>query len=211
MALFYRISQVCLKGVFHLLYDHKVIKPEGIIFPEGAIIAANHLSFLDPPIVGASWAEDIFFLAKSPLFKNPFLKMLITQLNAHPVGGGHELASLKLACKLLGEGKKILLFPEGTRSNDGEIGTFKRGIGMLAMKAKCAIIPTYLHGTYDVWPKGQKLPSLFGKKTACIFGKPILPQEFPTEDTKESHDYIARRIQQEIVDLKNSYLEVCIK
>ena len=133
---------------------------------------------------------------------SPFLRTLITHLNAFPVGGGHELNSLKLACKLLAEGKKILLFPEGTRSGDGTIHSFKRGLGMLAMRAQCPIVPTYIHGTFEASPKNKKFPSFFGKKTICVFGKPIFPHEFPQEDSKDAHDYLAKKIQEEIIALR---------
>ena len=203
MSLFYRVAQSSLRAVFRILYDHKVIVKDPTPIIGGAIIASNHLSFLDPPLIAASWSEAIAFFAKADLFENPLLRTLITNLNAHPVGNGNDVKSLKLACKLLEEGNKILIFPEGTRSLDGSLVPFKRGIGMLSLRTKTPIIPTYIHGTFDIWPKGQKLPSLFGKRTVCIFGKPIFPEEFIEKD--DTH--IVLRVQNEIFNLQQWYLK----
>ncbi len=203
MSLFYKMTSSSLKAFFRLLYDHEVIFQDALHLPssQGAIIASNHLSFLDPPLMAASYPEEIAFFARSTLFTNPFFKLLISKLNAHPVGKGNDLSSLKLACKLIEEGKKILIFPEGTRSHDGKLCQFKRGIAILAQRTKAPIIPTYIHGTFDIWPKNQRFPSLFGKKTACVFGKPI----FFDESTHKESDIIIR-VQSEIAALQQWYV-----
>jgi len=201
MSLFYKITQQSLKAFFRLLYDHEVILLDKTPLAQGAIIASNHASFFDPPLMAASYPEEVAFFARSTLFTNPFFKLLISKLNAHPVGKGSDLTSLKLACKLIEEGKKILIFPEGTRSHDGELSPFKRGIAMLAQRTKAPIIPAYIHGTFDIWPKNQKLPSLFGKKTACVFGKPIFFDEYTQNDDAA----IVARIHCEIATLQQWY------
>ena len=173
MSLFYKVSRTCLKGLFKLAYSHDVYLPEGIVYPESAIIAANHASFLDPPLIAAIWPEPIHFLARKTLFEVPILRPLITALNAHPLTGANDTSSLKHALSLLEEGKKILVFPEGTRSPDGQLRPFKQGIGMLARKSGACIIPAYIHGSFNAWPKTKKYPKLWGAKTACAFGKPI--------------------------------------
>src|SRR5438552_5797557 len=121
MSLFYKASRLSLKVLFRALYSHEVYLPEQLLYNQGAIIAANHASFLDPPLIAVSWPEPIHFLARKELFEKPLLQPIITGLNAHPLGGTNDLSSLKLACKLLQEGKKILVFPEGTRSHDGKL------------------------------------------------------------------------------------------
>ena len=198
MSLFYTISRSCLKGLFTIAYSHKVYIPEGVVYPAGAIIAANHASFLDPPLIAASWPEPIHFLARKTLFDVPLLKPLIEGLNAHPLSSQNDTSSLKLACKLLDEGKKILVFPEGTRSRDGTLLPFKQGIGMLARKSGAAIIPAYIEGSYKAWPKNKKYPTLFGAKTSCSFGKPILLSEFGEQDPKTLQQLINQRLFDEI-------------
>lgn len=208
MALFYKVSRLCLKGLFKMAYSHEVYLPEDASFSEGAIIAANHASFLDPPLVAVSWPDPIHFLARKSLFEVPFLRPIISGLNAHPLGGSSDLSSLKLACTLLSEGKKVLLFPEGTRSQDGNLRSFKQGIGMLVQRAECAIIPTYIHGSFQAWSKFQKWPRLTGIKTACVFGKPL---KFDLSgDKKEVQLLIIRELEKEIALLRDFYLKKCV-
>lgn len=203
---FYTIARTCLKGLFKVAYGHKSILQETAIISQGAIIAANHASFLDPPLVAISWPEPIHFLARKTLFDVPLLNPIITNLNAHPLGGSSDLSSLKLACKLIEEGKKILIFPEGTRSTDGSIAPFKQGIGMLAARAKCPIIPAYIHGSAKAWPKEKKYPSLFRAKTACVFGKPLMLEDFAGLEGKELQQQISLKLHAEITALRDQFM-----
>ncbi len=203
MSLFYSISRTCLKGLFKVFYSHEVYIPEGEIYPGGAIIAANHASFLDPPLIAISWPEPIHFLARKTLFDVPLLKPLITALNAHPLSSQNDTSSLKLACRLLDEGKKILVFPEGTRTPDGALLPFKQGIGMLARKSQAAIIPAYIKGSFKAWPKTKKYPTLFAAKTSVSFGKPILLSDFDEEDPKALQLKISHRLSEEIANLRS--------
>jgi 1-acyl-sn-glycerol-3-phosphate acyltransferase len=178
MSFFYKASCWSLKSLFTLLYSHKTYLPEELLLGQGAIIAANHASFLDPPLIAVSWPEPIHFLARKELFTNPILRTIITNLNAYPVGTtGDTTSSIKLACKLLQEGKKVLIFPEGSRSYNGTIDTFKNGITLLAKRSGCPVIPAYIHGSYELWPRTRARPRFFGERTACFFGPPIPFQE----------------------------------
>jgi 1-acyl-sn-glycerol-3-phosphate acyltransferase len=201
MNLFYTFTQKTLALLFKLCYHHRVIIEDKTAFSKGAIIAANHLSFLDPPLIAASSPTQIAFFAKKALFKNPFLSFLIRRLNAHPVGGGSELTSLKIACDLLEQGHKILIFPEGTRSEDGTLKPFKRGIAMLAERTGAPIIPTYIGGTFGIWPKDRMLPCFLNKETLCVFGKPIYPEQF----TENEDPGIVLRVEEEIRRLQQTY------
>lgn len=197
MLSFYKISKSCFRAFFHLLYDHEVIQRENSERAGAAIIAANHLSFLDPPLLSASLGDDVYFLARSSLFQNPFFKGLITGLHAYPISAK---SSLKTACDILKDGKKLVIFPEGTRSQTGELCPFKKGVGILAIKAQCPIIPTYIHGTFDILPKGKKLPLLLNKKTLCIFGAPLFPNE------QESAETLTEKTHQAVLTLKRTVI-----
>ena len=141
MAIFYKISRAVLKGIFTTMYNHSVVLPEAGIYPHAAIIAPNHFSFLDPPLIAVSMHEEIHFLASSYLFHNPLFRKLITSLNAYPVSkSSSDVATFRTICNLLKQGKKVLIFPEGTRSHDGAISPFKKGLGMLAKKSSCPVI-----------------------------------------------------------------------
>lgn len=167
-----------------------------------AILASNHCSFYDPPVLSISCPEEVHFLAKASLFQIPLLGKLIRVLNSHPVTrGASDAQTFRMMVSLLEEGKKLILFPEGQRSLDGTIQPIERGLAFLAQKAKCGIIPAYLKGTFEAWQRSQKMPKLFGKM-ACVFGSPIEWEEFENLDKKAAQEAITQRIDRAIRDLK---------
>ncbi len=171
-------------------------------YPRGAILASNHTSFLDPPIISACWPEEVHFLARRTLFKNPLFGALIRNLNTHPVSGeAGDIGVMKTVLSLLEQGKKVVLFPEGTRSPNGEIQPFKAGISMLVARSKSALIPVYIDGAYQAWNRYQKFPRLFGKVT-CIFGTPITWESFSHLEKKEAQKQISEKLQADILGLK---------
>lgn len=204
MKLFYRLSRSVFNTFFRLFYGHKVFGTEHFISGR-AILAPNHASYFDPPIVAVSWPEEISFLARKSLFSFPLFGTLIRTLNAHPVAGGAEdLGSIKLICKLLSENKKVVIFPEGRRTRDGSLGEVKTGIGMLAMRSRSPVIPVYIGGTFDVWNKTRKAPGLRGN-TVCVFGKAVDWQQFEKMEKKQAQEAMAHTVRQAIIDLKTWY------
>ena len=191
--------------IFKVFYRLKIYGKDHFI-PGGAIIAPNHVSFLDPPIIAVACPEEIHFLARQTLFKSA-LGMLISELNSHPVKkDATNLKVLKVINQLLKEEKKVLLFPEGTRSSDNQLQEIKPGIGMLISKSESAIIPTYIHGTYGIWSRNRKFPKLFGK-TAVIFGSPIQWKDYVDMDKREAQELIAQRLAHSLMELRKWYEE----
>jgi 1-acyl-sn-glycerol-3-phosphate acyltransferase len=174
--LFYKVTTSLFRVVYTILYHHRVeweVDPKKI--KGGAVIAPNHVSYLDPQLVSGSWPGDLSFFAGSYLFKHPFLGFLLRMLCCHPVEKGRELSVIRTAIRLLRQGKKVALFPEGTRSNDGTLQPFRDGVAFLALQSRCPIIPCYIGGTYEAWPKSRKWPRFWGVRTFCRFGRPISP------------------------------------
>jgi len=205
MTLFFWMSTRLFRFFFRVFYSLRVYGVDNIT-RGGAIIAPNHASFFDPPIICAAWPEETHYLARKSLFDKPLLRGLISRLNAHPVTGtAQDLNSIKVICELLNQHQKVVIFPEGERSDDGELTEIKTGIAMLAMRCHCPIIPAYIHGTYDVWPKQRRWPKLRGK-IACVFGKPIFPDEFSSLTKKEAQIALAARVFDDIQALKHWYL-----
>ncbi len=165
-----------LKGIlptmFRIIYRAEVHGQENIPQEGGAIIAANHISLWDPPFVGAFCPRRVSFMAKKELFENSVFSSIITSLGAFPVNrGAADRNAIKTALTILGEGKCLGLFPEGTRSKDGKLGEPEAGIGLIAYKANVPIVPVAITGTNG---KG-----MFPKFT-IRFGKPI-----PAGDPKD--------------------------
>ena len=168
-----------------------------------AVIAANHASYYDPPVLSISCPEEVHFLAREGLFKIPILSRLIKMLNSHPIArGASDAQTFKKMLGFLSDGKKLILFPEGERAHDGKLLPLQRGLAFLVQKAKCRIIPAYIHGSYDAWPRGKKVPKIFGKM-AVVFGSPIEWEE--RSDKKVAQEQITKRTEQAIRDLKAWY------
>lgn len=171
--------------------------------PGPGLLIANHTSFYDPPVLSISCSEEVHFLAKESLFKVPLLGRLIRVLNTHPVSrDATDIHVLRQMIGLLGEGKKVIIFPEGRRSPDGQLRPFERGFAFLAQKSKCTIFPAFIEGTYEAWPITQKWPRLFGKMT-CVFGSPIEWDEFEDLPKREAEQALAEKCSDTIKNLRD--------
>ncbi len=168
--------------------------------PQPALIAPNHTSFFDPPIIGISWPQEVYYLARESLFRGLFGK-LIFAINARPVrGDAADIAAFKTVLGLLAEGKKVVIFPEGQRT-DGEISPMRPGIGLLLSRSKTAIIPAYIEGAGQVWGRARRLPKPWGK-IRCVFGSPLLWSSFAHLGKKEAETAIMQRLEESLRALK---------
>lgn len=190
---------------FKILYRVKIYGADRI--PNGCgILASNHASFLDPPFIAVSYPREAAFLAKKRLFKNGFINFLFENMNVYPVGDdASNLHSFKVIMKLLAEDQKVIVFPEGFRSTDGNLLPLKTGVAMIAMRTDCPIIPVYIHGSYEAWPRDKKFPQ-FGTKLACVFGSPLYPKDFKELDKKKAQEELTRVLSEKILGLKSWYL-----
>lgn len=145
---------------------------------DGAVlIVANHQSFLDPPAIGGAPRRHVCFVARASLFKNRLFGGLISVLNSFPIkdDGRGDTAAIRAALGLLGQGRMLLIFPEGTRSPDGAMHEFKRGAWLLLARANCMIWPAAIDGAFEAFPRGQRFPTLFRHRVRVAFGTPIDP------------------------------------
>jgi cytidylate kinase len=200
-ALIYWMARIFFKLAFRLkIYGLEHWQPGA------GIIASNHASLYDPPVLSISCPEEVHFLAKESLFKIPILGRLIRVLNSHPVSrSATDASTFRDLIRLLGEGKKVILFPEGKRSDDGELQPLERGLSFIVAKARSRIFPAYIQGTFSAWPVTKKYPFLFGK-ISVVFGTPIEWSDFEGLDKKEAERQLTHRTAQSFQDLK-SWLE----
>ncbi len=173
---------------------------------QGALIASNHLSFLDPPVIGYSLYPKLMrYLARDTLFKG-FVGWFLKHIGVHPVKQGKGNAQVfKLIPQFVEEGRYVVLFPEGSRSSDGQLQEGQAGIGLLVQRCHCPVIPTYIHGTFEAWSSHMKYPKLFGK-TVCVFGSPIDFSHLEGMDRKEAQKQIVKDIMNAIANLRDWYL-----
>jgi 1-acyl-sn-glycerol-3-phosphate acyltransferase len=146
-------------------------------FPEtgGALVCSNHQSFFDPPLVGMTCSRRMNYLARETLFKTPLLAPLMRFLDAIPIdreGGG--LAGLKETLRRLKAGEQVLIFPEGTRTHDGEVGALKGGFCGVARRSGIPLVPVAIDGAFEAWPRSSKWPR-FGR-IAVVIGERIEPE-----------------------------------
>jgi len=188
----YSIIKQLLYYFFKIVFRYQIIGENNIPKSGGVIIASNHISLWDPPVVGAGLHRPINFMAKEELFSNPIVKRTITTMKAFPVKrGAADRNAIRYAINLLKNGEILGLFPEGTRSKTGELGKPEPGIAMIALKAGVPIVPAAIIGTNKVGKDGCLLPRFIIK-----FGKPILIN--PEENNKEAMENLGARIMEEI-------------
>ena len=201
MRLSYRFVYLCARTFFRLFYGLKVYGLSHFR-PGSAVIAGNHASFFDPPVISISCPEEVHFLARESLFSVPVLGRLIRVLNSHPVSrSASDAHTFRQLIELLKAGKKVILFPEGQRSADGSLQPLEKGLSFLIYRARCGILPVYVSGTFEAWKPRQKLPKLSGQ-ICCVFGSPIEWEEFEEFDKREAMEEITRRAQEAIKGLK---------
>lgn len=170
----------------------------------GVIVAANHVSFLDPPAIGVGVTHRVVrFMARDTLYKKGFATWLLKGLATVPISREKgDLAALKKSLRVLAEGGCLGVFPEGTRSHDGKLQTAKGGIGFLIAKAGVPVVPTYVDGTFAAYPRGAK--GIKPAKIRICFGKPILPGEIATLGTgRDCYEKAAVLVMARIAELRD--------
>lgn len=157
------------------------------------IVISNHCSNLDPPIIGNALNTHLYYFGKSSLLQNVFLRLFMAPCNVIPVDRDNvSPRSIRTVLRFLKELKSILIFPEGTRSTDGEIKTGKTGAGMIAKRSKKNILPIYISGTYKALPKGTYFPKF--SKISVYVGTP-----YKLDDTKDNSRQIYDEISNHMV------------
>lgn len=144
--------------------------------PRGVILAPNHASFLDPPILGISLKRRVTYLAKEYLFSAAIVGWTLRSIGAYPIRTKtDDFRSIRDLVRILKEGQCVTVFPEGTRSPDGSLRKAEGGVGFLALKSGAWVVPAYIRGSYEAFPKGKKF---FRPRPVSIFyGKAFVPAE----------------------------------
>lgn len=166
----YNIIRLIFRLIFKTVFRWQIIGPENVPQTGGVIIAANHVSLWDPPLVGSALTREIHFMAKQELFCIPVIGWLTKKINAFPVKrDSADRNAIKHAVKILEEGKVLGVFPEGTRSKTGKLGEPEPGLALIAAKAGALVVPTAVIVPNLVGGKGNMLPCF-----KVIFGEPIV-------------------------------------
>ena len=171
----------------------------------GVLLVANHTSYFDPPIVGVSCEKKTAFLARKTLFKKGFFAWLYPKLNAIPVDqGGADMGSLKRIIKELKSGNPVLIFPEGQRSESGEMLKGEAGVGLVIAKSKAPVLPVRIFGAYEAFPRRAKLPKLFTRITVKAGDIIKFDESDLNVKSRESYQNISDQVMESIASITQS-------
>jgi 1-acyl-sn-glycerol-3-phosphate acyltransferase len=184
-----------------LAYGVRYFGRENIPKTGPVLVVSNHQSHFDPPLVGTGCMRRMNYLARETLFNITPLGWLIRTVDAIPIDrDGLGLNGIKESLRRLKRGEMVLIFPEGTRTRDGEVAPFRPGFTVLAARSKAWILPVAIEGAFDAWPRSQKLPRLATIHVA--YGRPIPPQEVEGCDERQLVAEVERRVRQCHADLR---------
>ena len=172
MNLSYRIGWTCFRVMYATFFRWRVFNAERVPLQGGVILASNHASFLDPPLVGSGLNRGINYLARESLFRFPGMGALLRSWSAVPVdrdGGGAK--GLKMILDRLLSGGANNLFPEGTRTKDGKLQPARSGIGLTVIKSTAPVVPVRVFGTFEAYGRNHKFPR--PHRVAVKYGLPM--------------------------------------
>jgi 1-acyl-sn-glycerol-3-phosphate acyltransferase len=177
---FMRMSAIGISLVFFRIRCHG---RHNIPKTGGVLILSNHQSHLDPPLVGMVIPRRVNYVARDTLFKNKLFAALINSLDAIPIDReGLGISGLKETMRRLKRGEMVLLFPEGTRSSDGEVHALRPGFSALVQRTGVPILPVGLEGAYDCWPRKAMGPR--PGSIHLVIGEPITAEVAKTMDDR---------------------------
>ena len=151
----YRVTHTVLLSLARAFFSFRLVGEEKIVEDEGVLIACNHESYLDPPLIIFAFKKPIHFLARKSLFRGP-AAWLYPRLNAHPIDqDAPDRSGLKTIIRLLKGGERVLIFPEGARTETGELQEPAPGTGLIVAKSKVRVQPVRIFGARDCLPRGS--------------------------------------------------------
>lgn len=190
--IWYRLTQWSVGGFARIYFRFRRRGTDNMPDTGPVVLVATHQSYLDPLLIGCFMQRPIGYLARDTLFTG-ILGPLIRAYDAIPIdreGGG--LAGIRATLKRIKQGDAVLIFPEGTRSEDGQLQPLKPGFIALVRRGKASIVPLGIAGTFEAWPRGQKLP--VPRPIAMVCGQSIPPEELAGLDDEALLALVAEKL-----------------
>ncbi|GHV55136.1 1-acyl-sn-glycerol-3-phosphate acyltransferase [Synergistales bacterium] len=209
--MFYMLARIALRiyfAVYHRVTINGLAELREFLSSYAApvIVAANHESYLDPPLVGMAFPSRLRFVAWDGLFKVPVFASLIRALGAVPVSQQDKSSAAALLRQVIGfieDGSNVLIFPEGERSPDGNMLPLQGGAALIAAKTGAPIIPVWIEGTYEAYSMYVLLPR--PRKVTLTFGKPIMPDSGGETSEKERRNALLGRLRTAMEEMGEVY------
>ncbi len=202
MTPFYGFFHYVAANVHGMCFRGEVAGSENFPVDGPFLIAANHASHLDPPIVGSHVPRQMRFFARKSLWNNRLLGWWLNQVETIAVErDSGDIGAIKRVLQALAENRAVVLFPEGTRSQDGRLQKPKPGVGLMACKTGVPVVPCRLFGSFEAFGKGSRIPR-FGTPVSIVFGPPIPASEYDDPKAgKARYELAAQRIMDRIAAL----------
>jgi len=201
MNIYYWLGYQLSRLVSGLLFRFRVVHRERMIQSGPVILAMNHQSYLDPPLAGITCDRAIYFLARKTLLDVPLLGWLLPKLNVIPVNQeGVDRSALKAVINILKSGNAALVFPEGSRTLDGNLQPAEPGLGLVIAKTLAPVMPMRIFGAHEALPPGGGLRL---RPITIVIGKPILFSPADVElRGKDTYGGLSQRIMDAIAALE---------
>jgi 1-acyl-sn-glycerol-3-phosphate acyltransferase len=192
-----------LTGLVAAAFRFRVYGRENIIEEGGCLLAMNHESYLDPPFAGLCCRRQIHYLARKTLLDWPIIGSLLPKVNVIPVDQDRaDMTALKVVIKLVRAGECTIVFPEGSRTEDGAFLPALPGIGLIIAKTLCPVVPMRIFGAHAAFPRGGR-PHLF-KKITIVVGEPMRFTEADlVGEKRELYQRLSDRVMTRIAALEN--------
>ena len=198
MNVAYFLGWCGFRALYKVYFRWQVYNAERVPVAGAVILASNHASFLDPPLVGAGLRRGINYLARENLFRFPVVGWVLRQWQVVPVdreGGG--AAGLRAILDRLLAGGAIILFPEGTRTRDGKLQPARSGIGLTVIKSTAPVVPVRVFGTFEAYGRHLRLPR--PRRVAVKYGQPMQFEQLRAE-AKTCSKARLKEIYQQVAD-----------
>ncbi len=201
MTWIYWLGWMIFGAAFRTLFGLRIRGADNLVTEGPVLVVSNHQSFLDPPLVSCLYDTEMYYLARKTLFTG-LTRWLYSRWNAIPVDQTRpDMASLKTIIRKLKDGHRVLVFPEGERTHDGEFGQAAPGVGLIAVKSGAIIQPLRISGAREALPRGSHRIRLV--RIGVTIGAPIrlTPEELASAKGKDDYERIARRVMDAVAAL----------
>jgi 1-acyl-sn-glycerol-3-phosphate acyltransferase len=194
---YYWVGYHLTKLLARIFLRLRVVHRERMINHGPVILASNHQSFLDPPLVGSVSERGVYFLARKTLLNGWFFGWILPKLNVIPVDSetGRDRTALKALIRILRAGQGTVVFPEGQRTLDGELQPAQPGLGLVIAKTLAPVVPMRIFGAFAAWPIHQKWPR--PGRVTIVVGEPI---RFTAQDLESGGKEVYQRLSQRVMD-----------
>ena len=203
MRLHYHFFHVIVRPLFKSLFRFQVFGARNVPSTGGVLLVSNHVSYVDPVFMGAAVNRNLHYMARSMLFKPGVIERFLLSMNAFPVHlGVPDRGAIRRALQLLDDGNALHIFPEGTRSTDGTLGTAQAGVALIAHRTTAPVVPVFLDGTEKVLPRGAKM--MKPAKVKLSFGRPLKLDHYRrVKSSRETRAKIGEVVMSGIAELRD--------